>query len=158
MKFHARKKELCVARSKTCKDCGTLNHLVCPGKHTKPVVHEVDELFVDLNDNYFLYIKSVAAIGADDCPRKIFASMRLINNHFRFQLDYSATVNIVPVDEYERIANDPALDKLNNPKMLQMFNKTTLKTLGTVNFEIVNPRNDEALTLEFVFVKSHMPY
>ena len=39
-----------------------------------------------------------------------------------------------------------------------MFNKTTLKTLGTVKVNTVNPKNDEALTLEYVVVKEgHMP-
>ena len=90
---------------------------------------------------------------------KIIASMRLINHYVRFQLDCGATVNILPVDEYKQIANDPALDRLNNTtKTLQMFNKTTLKALGTASFETVNPKNGEALTREFVVVKEgHMP-
>ena len=103
---------------------------MCPGRQTKSAVHEVDEMSVASDDDYFLYIESVDAISEDNCPCKIFASMPLINHYVRFQLYCGATVNILPVNEYKQISNDPALDRLNNTtKTLQMFNKTTLKAL-----------------------------
>ena len=73
IKPHARKKGLWVAWNKTSSGSS-----VCPGKQTKHAVHAFDELSVDSVDDYFLYIESVDAISADYCPRKIFASMRLI--------------------------------------------------------------------------------
>jgi len=56
----------------------------------------------------FLYFKSVDAICADHCACKIFVPMHLINNHVRFQLDCGATINILPVNTYKQIANNPA--------------------------------------------------
>ena len=47
---------------------------------TKPAkgkqVHGVDELS-DHSDDYFLNVESVSAIKAEECQRKIFATMRL---------------------------------------------------------------------------------
>ena len=49
--------------------------------------------------------------------------------------------------------NDPALNRLTQTnKTLQMFNKTQLKSLGVAKTEIVNPKNDDSLKLEFVVV------
>ena len=74
----------------------------------KPIVLEVNKLSVNADDDYFLYIESVDAICADDCAWNIFVPMHLINNHVRFQLDCGATINILPVNAYKQIANNPA--------------------------------------------------
>ena len=88
--------------------------------------------------------------------------MHLINNHVGFQHDCGATANILPVNAYKQIANNPAhwQAKHNMTKTLLVFSKTTLKTLGTVTFKTVNPRNDEALTLDFLLLweKAIWPY
>ncbi|EDO28761.1 predicted protein [Nematostella vectensis] len=127
-----------------------------PGKKPRSgPVHGVEE-FSDESDDYFFYVESVGAVNAAQCKRKIFASMQLRDEQVKFQLDCGATVNILPIDKYVQIFNDPSHARLKKTnKTLQMFNKTELKPIGTVKIESVNPKNEDAILL--VVNQGHRP-
>ena len=67
-------------------------------------------------------------------------------------------LNILPVDIYQKVFNDPQLARLEKASTkLQMFNKTELTPLGSVNVETLNPRKEEILMMEYLVVaKGHM--
>jgi len=163
MKSHPRKKELCAAWGKFCNNCGAQNHFagssVCKNPQRKPAVHGVDEVDNDSDSDYFFCIESVDAISEEQCKRKIFATMSLKDNLVNFQLDCGATVNILPANEYSLITLDNTFKELKpTNKTLQMFNKTQLKPLGTVEIPVVNPKNCDNLMLEFTVVaEGHVP-
>ena len=59
--------------------------------------------------------------------KKIYANMRLRDVTVTFQLDCGATVNILPVDIYQQIFNDPQMKRLQQTQTtLVMFNKSEL--------------------------------
>ena len=161
-----RKKESCPVWQKTCKECGQLNHFsgsaACKGdkQHQKQKpVHGIEDLSDDNDDEYFLFVESVGAVSNKNYERKIFATMHLRDQRLKFQLDCGPTVNILPVDIYQKVFNDPQLARLKKTTTkLQMFNKTELTPLGSVKVETLNPKNEEILMLEYLVVaKGHMP-
>ena len=151
LKTHERKKKSCFAWNKSCNACGISNHFsgssVCRGKKTgSGVVHTVEE-FSD-EDDYFFHIESPNTVH-----RKRFASMQLRDEQIQFQLDCGATVNILPLDNYQQVFHDPSLSRLQpTNKTLRMFNQTELKPLGTVKIETLNPKTEELRFLEYVVV------
>ena len=165
-KTHLSKKESCPTWQKTCKECGQLNHFsgsaACKGdkQHQKQKpVHGIEDLSDDNDDEYFRFVESVGAVSDKNYERKISAIMHLRDQRLKFQLDCGATVNILPVDRYRKVFNDPQLARLNKTTTkLQMFNKTELTPLGSVNVETLDPKNEEILMLEYLVVaKGHMP-
>ena len=152
LKTHEKKKESCFAWNKSYNACGISNHFsgssVCRGKKKtgSGVVHTVEE-FSD-EDHYFFHSESPNTVH-----RKIFASMQLRDEQIQFQLDCGATVNIVPLDNYQQVLHDPSLSRLQpTNKTLRMFNQTELKPLGTVKIETLNPKTEEVRFLEYVVV------
>ena len=105
LKTHEKKKESCFAWNKSCNACGISNHFsgssVCRGKKKtgSGVVHTVEE-FSD-EDVYFFHIESPNTVH-----RKIFASMQLRDEQIQFQLDCGATINILPLDNYQQVFHD----------------------------------------------------
>lgn len=72
--------------------------------------------------------------------------MHLRDQRLKFQLDCGATVNILPIDIYQKVFNDKQLARLKKATTkLQMFNKTELTPLGSVKVETLNPKNEEVL-------------
>ena len=139
-KTHLKKKESCPAWQKISKECGQLNHFsgsaACKSdkQHQKQKpVHGIKDLSDDNDDEYFLFVESVGAVSDKNYERKILATMHLRDQRIKFQLDCGATVNILPVDIYQKIFNDPQLARLEKTSTkLQMFNKTELTPLGSV--------------------------
>ena len=74
--------------------------------------------------------------------------MLLRDEQIQFQLDCGATVNILPLANYQQVFHDPSLSRLQpTNKTLRMFNQTELKPLGTLN-----PKTEEVRFLEYVVV------
>lgn len=120
--------------------------------------HGIEDLSDDNDDEYFLFVESVGAVSDKNYERKI-ATMHLRDQRLKFQLDCGATVNILPIDIYQKIFNDPQLARLKKKTTtkLQMFNKTELTPLGSVKVETLNPKNEEVLISEYLVVaKGHM--
>ena len=79
--------------------------------------------------------------------------MQLRDEQIQFQLDCGATVNNLPLDNYQQLFHDPSLSRLQpTNKTLRMFNQTELKPLGTVKIETLNPKTEEVRFLEYVVV------
>ena len=68
----------------------------------------------------------------------------------KFQLDCGATVNVLPLYVYQRIYRDPQMTRLQpSHTNLVMLNKSELKSLGRVKVEILNPKNEQCLLVEY---------
>ena len=55
---------------------------MCRKPAKSELVHGIEELSDD-SDDYFLNVESVSAIKAEECQRKIFATMRLTETKMR---------------------------------------------------------------------------
>ena len=68
----------------------------------------------------------------------------------KFQLDCGATVNVLPLYVYQRIYRDRQMTRLQpSHTNLVMLNKSELKPLGRVKVEILNPKNEQCLLVEY---------
>ena len=134
-KTHLKKKESCPAWQRICKECSQLDHFsgsaACKSdkQHQKQkLVHGIEDLSDDNDDEYFLFVKSVGPVSNKNNERKIFAIMHLRDQHIKFQLDCGVTINILPVDIYQTVINDPQFACLEKTSTkLQMFNKTEFR-------------------------------
>ena len=79
--------------------------------------------------------------------------MVLNDNTVKFQLDSCATVNILPVDIYQKITKDQKLRAQDKPNTnLVMFNKSQLRALGKIRIETRNAENKKTYQVEYVVV------
>ncbi|KAK2564234.1 Hepatocyte growth factor-regulated tyrosine kinase substrate [Acropora cervicornis] len=83
----------------------------------KKSVHSVEQEFSrECNDgdsdDYLFSVESLSALHKKNSPKKIYANMRLRDVTVTFQFDCGATVNILPVDIYQQIFNDPQMKRL----------------------------------------------
>lgn len=88
------------------------------------------------------------------------ATMHLRDQRLKFHLDCGAIVNMLPVDIYQKVFNDPQLARLRKTTTkLQMFNKTEFIPLGSVKVNTLNPKNEEIVIMKYLVVaKGHMPF
>ncbi len=83
----------------------------------------------------------------------VFANLVLKDTTVKFQLDSSATVNILPVEIYQEISKDPELKHLaNTATTLVMFNNSELRSLGSVKLEARNPKYNDSHLTEYTVV------
>ena len=70
-----------------------------------------------------------------------------------FHLNCGATVNILPVDIYQPIFNDPQMKRLQcTQTTLVVFNESELEPLGYVMVGKLNPKNEECFLTEHIVV------
>ena len=66
-----------------------------------------------------------------------------------FQLDCGATVNILPVEIYQQIFNDPQMRGVQSKQTtLVVFNESELESLGCVRAGKLNLKNEECFVTE----------
>lgn len=105
----------CIARGKTCNECGKMNHFasMCrsnkrSGTNTHRSVKVLDEEFEYTADSEELYtVSDIAAVTLDDSQ---LVTLRLESgNCLRFQADTGAQCNVIPVNLHKKAARDPDL-------------------------------------------------
>ena len=104
------------------------------------------------SDDYLFSFESLSALHKNS-PKKIYANMHLRDVTVTFQLDCGATVNILPLDIYQQIFNDPQMKRLQHTQTtLVMFNKSELQPLGYVKVETLNSKNEQCFLREYTVV------
>ena len=163
-KKHVRSREACPAWRKNCRKCGEKNHFAVKcskssqaskssgppkkKKKRKPV-HAIQE---DSSSEEYLLTVSVESLDSVNSQR-LYAKM-IVNGHdIQFQLDSGATVNVLPVREYEEVCDDPELKELKaSEAILSMYNGTEICPLGKRRISLRNPKNNRKYNLEFQIV------
>lgn len=148
---HGPSKEDCPANGKTCMKCKGKNHFaaVC---RTKPKVHHMEHNIGNDNEEEYYTIKSVElqpsvhTVNSSKCPSQIYANMHVEGHTVKFQLDSGATCNIIP-SKYVNNSEHSVVDK---GQKLCMYNKTTVKPLGSTVLKMINPCNGAKYKVEFV--------
>ena len=80
--------------------------------------------------------------------------MLLNNTEVQFQLDCGATIDILPLDTYYKVFDEPQCDGLvKTATTLVMFNKTELLPLGKCCVEVTNAKTKEKFNLAYLVVK-----
>ena len=158
-KEHLKSKEDCPAWGKRCANYGDRNHFTIKWKKesrkqgekwkSKGKVHFVDDNESDSEDkDYVLQVDSGESNASDSTinyPKIIIAKLSLNNLPVQFQINCGATVNILPVDRYQHIFNDPTLQLHEEAKTtLVMFHNTEMKPLGKISVQTTNPKNHKS--------------
>ncbi len=163
-KSHRHIKEECPVWGKKCLKCNKSNHFAsqCQSKQgpVKGKIHGVGELFEseDEETEYVDYVltvkeKSVMSVTENKFPKRIFAHMVLNETSVKFQLDSGATVNVLPLQLYRDIFDDPKLMHLEKTQTtLLMFNKSKMNVLGKLKTMTINPKNKMKHVVEFLVV------
>ncbi len=123
----------------------------------KGKIYGIDELFEseDEETEYVDYVltvkeKSVMSFTENKFSKRMFAHMVLNETSVKFQLDSGATVNVLPLQLYRDIFNNPKLIHLEKTQTtLVMFNKSKMKVLKTMT---INPKNNIKHAVEFLVV------
>ena len=68
----------------------------------------------------------------------------------KFHVDYGAIVNALPAKDLERE------DISRTDRVLQMWNKTELKSKSLYRITIRNPRSNKKCSVEFIVVDDHL--
>ena len=98
-------------------------------------------------------METIDSVHIGEFPKKLYAHMVLNDNTVKFQLDSCATVNILPVDIYQKITKDQKLRAQDKPNTnLVMFNKSQLRALGKIRIETRNAENKKTYQVEYVVV------
>ena len=90
------------------------------------------------------------AIMQECYSKVIYTEMVVDKKEVKFQVDSSASVNVIPVKF--------VADKKLEPTMttLRMWNDTTLKPLGLCRLILHNPKNKNKFSVEFLVVDRHL--
>ena len=94
------------------------------------------------SDDYCLMVESVNSVYQKESSKKIFATIVLDETSVKFQLDSGATLNILPVEIYQKVKKDRELKH------------SELKPLGTVQLQTHNPKNGESYLIEYTVVSN----
>ena len=162
-KAHRQIKEECPAWGKKCLKCNKANHFAaqCRSKQEREgkQVHGVEEQSGSEDEesgcvDYVLTIKeeSVLSVAETKFPKRIFAHLLLNETVVNFQLDSGATVNVLPLQLYREIFNDPKMHLEKTQTTLVMFNKSKIEVLGKIKTMTSNPKNKMEYAVEFFVV------
>ena len=150
-KSHEFRKELCPAWGKQCNKCGNKNHfsvsLLCRANKGKvnalQASRDSDESSSDAEQIYV--VETVCSLPHS--KKGIYCTMVINGQNVRMQIDCGATVNVLParyVDVSEIVPDSVTL---------QMWDKSTMKSLGKCKIKTINPRNGLMYNVKYVVVK-----
>ena len=153
MKSHVLKKELCPAFGQKCNVCGRRNHWMgselCPkGKQIHTVEYDSDSS----NSDIATINPVIAHINGVETHRNkpIYCEMNVDSKPIKLQIDCGATVNLISLSKI----GDKPLQPANIT--LQMWNKQTMKALGTCKLVVSNPVSSAKYLVKFVVVKDEL--
>ena len=136
---HVMRKESCPAWGKSCTSCGGMNHFSASSKCKGRSVHVVSEDYAsDSSDSSTGTISAITAELSHDVNsvqsqhQLIYCEMEIHQQPVKLQVDCGATVCILPKRYLGNLEIRPEIINL------QMWNKSSVKALGKVDFVIVN--------------------
>ena len=134
----------CPAFGKKCSLCGKLNHFASECQSKKKSYKQIRQV-ADADDSSD-ELEILAVNGP--LKTKIYASMLVVESRktLKFQLDSGASANLIP----RKYVRDELIEA--NEKMLKMYNKSEMKTTGTCNLTLKNPKTSERYSVQFVVV------
>ena len=150
---HRPAKTNCFAYGKVCGACGMKNHFAKQCK-SKVKTHQVDAGLSDTESSEE-YLFSVTTPETTDnvnaiSEREIYAQMLIHEKPVKFHIDCHGTLNVLPI----KYVN--AKDIKPSKCVLQMWNKTELKSEGTCRVTLRNPKNRRKYSIEFILVKENL--
>lgn len=154
-KVHPFAKGKCPAWGAKCTKCGGRNHFeVTCTTPTKKVYSLRDESSDDSDVEYITCIvaqpEMIHALTQEHYPKVIYTEIFVDKKEVKFQVDSSASVNVIPV----KFVTDKKFEL--TTKTLQMWNDTTLKLLGSCRLILHNPRNKKKFSVEFLVVDKQL--
>ena len=161
-KKHIKDRKQCPAWGKKCTTCHKSNHfaIACKSatkfKTDKKQVSMVDQDSCDDDeDDYIATLdekESIDMLSQKSHANKVFVTLTVNSIEEHFQLDSGATVNVMSDATLNRLCGKTdQLDSCNTT--LVMYNKSEVKPLGKKKLCVLNPKNNNKYTVEFVIVK-----
>ncbi|XP_062567680.1 uncharacterized protein K02A2.6-like [Saccostrea cucullata] len=145
---HSRDKQSCPAWGKTC---GKKNHFKAVCRQRDKRVNFLDKYEQCYSDEEILTVEQIFATSALEHPRKLFAQMNINSQPkpVKFQIDCGATCNVITDD---LVPKNVKIQKGHHT--LKFYNGQQMKTSGSCNLTLTNPRNGETFKENFVVVNS----
>ena len=89
-----------------------------------------------------------------DVENSVHAKMIVNDVEVVFQLDSGATINSMSLSLYKKVTGDHALEKIMPcKKTLVMYDKSTIKPVGEITLQVINPKNNDEFKVRFIIVK-----
>ena len=146
--FH---EEFCPAWDKKCNKCGNKIHfsvsVLCSANKGKVNALQ-DSRNSDQSSSDAEQIHVVETVcSLPHSKKEIYCTMVINGQNVRMQIDCGATVNVLPARYVG--ASEIVPDSIT----LQMWDKSTMKSLGKCKIKTVNPRNGHMYNVKYVIVK-----
>ena len=156
-KKHAKDRNQCPAWGKKCSTCHKPNHFstVCKSRNKQKkqssYVRIVDQDTSD-QDDYVATLEEIDIVIHKSNPNKVFVTLSVNDKEEHFQLDTGATVNVMSDITLSKLCgNADQLESCNTT--LLMYNKSKVKPIGRKKMRVLNPKNNNMYTVEFIIVK-----
>ena len=115
---------------------------------TANAVTEVESSDSDYIDTVLLKPETINVVTQES--KEIYAQMLIKDRPVRFHVDCGATINVLPI----KFITDEVVTPTD--RILQMWNKSELKPLGTTRLTIRNPKNRKKYSVEFLVVNEDL--
>lgn len=159
---HPRKKELCPAFGRICKNCGRTNHFAkaCLQKRktaTRKPLHNVNE--DDSSDSgdsvstvELTPTENILTIqDSANCQSRLFTTMKIKGGkETKFQIDTGATCNVIRKSELKGTKYERNIKP--TTQLLKMFNNTALTPIGKCRVQLQDPHTKKKFKVPFTVV------
>ena len=90
-----------------------------------------------------------------DVENSVHAKMIVNDVEVVFQLDSGATINSMSLSLYKKVTGDHTLEKIKPCiKTLVMYDKSTIKPVGEITLQVINPKNNDDFKVRFIIVRA----
>lgn len=138
----------CPAYGKLCNKCSGKNHFakMCRTK----TVHTVQETAKNQEELEF-FVGTVRTLAQED--KEWISSLKINGSNIDFKLDTGAQVNILPLNEYDKLANKPAVENKNIVLKTYTGEQIPIQGVCYANVELENKQQK----IMFVVVSKNYP-
>jgi len=154
--MHVIRKEMCPVWGKTCAACGERNHFKGSRRCKRQSFNSLAEDYSSDSPESSTGTISVVAVSEDQVVHSvnpgnqlIFCEMEINKRPVRMQVDFGATVCILPKHYLGELPIRPKKVRL------QMWNKTSLSALGKCKVNVKNPTTRKEYKVDFVIVDNN---
>ena len=157
---HKPGRNFCKAYGETCNFCKKPNHFEkqCKSKRRNRTHAVKAEESSDTDDSSEAeYLDSVTvkpetiSTVRQDQQQEIYANMLIGDQPVKFHVDCGATVNVLPI----KYVTDKKMIQPTE-RVLQMWNKSELKPVGTCRMVVRNPKSSRKYSIEFMIVEENL--
>ena len=171
---HSPGRQFCPAWGQTCRRCKAKNHFksCCPSVNILQEQDSESQSEDDIDNTVFMCLSETNAKKSEsqsesesgarereivqvcDVENSVHAKMIVNDVEVVFQLDSGATINSMSQSLYKKVTGDHTLEKIKPCiKTLVMYDKSTIKPVGEITLQVINPKNNDDFKVRFIIVR-----